>query len=244
MTATPKGRKADDERFAMEAADEAAVDNFLHVCRTGSGEAFQAAALRLDKIIGGWTVAMRAVDRHLRSVRIRPEIQQAFMDIWVKLILPAFVRDRQTLRNAAWILLPPYRGPAVRLYRGAGACERRHHSYGMSWTTDATAAERFALVRQQQHWNGGSVVLETLAPAAAIICAVDYQKPFTVETLNRHCPELSPQEIQEFVDDPGFHNEREYIVDSRRLGAVNVIRRYAQLPITKLDCDPTDADAA
>jgi hypothetical protein len=71
--------------------------------------------------------------------------------------------------------------------------------------------------------DGGSVLLETLAPSVGIICAVDYPKPPTqdeIEKLKRGHPNV---EINE------FHEEREYVVDRRHLDAVTVVRRYAQI---------------
>lgn len=71
--------------------------------------------------------------------------------------------------------------------------------------------------------DGGSVLLETLAPSAGIICAVDYPKPQTqaeIEKLKRGHPNVAVSE---------FHEEREYVVDRRHLNAVTVVRRYAQI---------------
>jgi hypothetical protein len=69
----------------------------------------------------------------------------------------------------------------------------------------------------------GSVLLETLAPPAAIICAVDYPEPLTqieMEKLKREHPN---------VEINGLHEEREYVVDRRHLNAVIVLRRFAQI---------------
>jgi len=65
------------------------------------------------------------------------------------------------------------------------------------------------------------VLLETLAPPAAIICAVDYPEPATqdeIEKLKREHPNADFDE---------FHEEREYVIDRRHLNAVIVVRRYA-----------------
>jgi hypothetical protein len=69
-------------------------------------------------------------------------------------------------------------------------------------------------------------VLETLSPPAAIICAVDYGEPITVEELTRHG--LSRRAAQAIIDRSGHHEEREYVLDRQRLGIVTVARRYAQ----------------
>ena len=63
-------------------------------------------------------------------------------------------------------------------------------------------ARDFALAHSQ-HYQGGSVLLRTRAPAAAIICDTGHIN-------NRH-------------------GEDEYIVDRRQLGAVTVLERFAQM---------------
>ena len=136
-------------------------------------------------------------------------------------MLPLSVGDHRALCNATSVLLPRYRGPAVRLFRGAGAAERRRRIYGISWSADVEVADRFA--RERQVMDGGSVVLETVAPTAAIISAVDYPKPFTQEEIERFKREHPDSLIIE------FHEEREYVVDRRRLDAVTVVRRYPQI---------------
>jgi hypothetical protein len=55
-------------------------------------------------------------------------------------MLPLTVGDHRALCDAARLSLPNS-GPAVRLFRGAGAFERRRGIYGPSWSADAAAAE-------------------------------------------------------------------------------------------------------
>ncbi|QAU44197.1 hypothetical protein [Bradyrhizobium guangzhouense] len=102
-----------------------------------------------------------------------------------------------TLRN----LLPPYRGGEVRLFRGDSAFNRRRRTYGMSWTVDRIVAESFAEGNASMY-DGGTVVLETLAPSTAIICV--------------------PHDHIEHA----YAGEVEYLVDRRRLGDVNLVKRY------------------
>jgi hypothetical protein len=219
-----RGPFAEELRKERHAAKDAA-DCFVRVCQTDKAEAMEGAAQLLNETVSGWTVAMHAVARRLQSVS--PEIQQAFLSVWVEhKMLPLTVGDHRALCDAARILLPPYHGPAVRLFRGAAAGERRRRIYGLSWTPDMAIAERFA--RERQQWDGGSVVLETLAPPAAIICSVDYPEPFTVEELKREFPGLAQQTIEKLADSQSFHEEREYVIDRRHLGAVTVASRYAQ----------------
>jgi hypothetical protein len=106
------------------------------------------------------------------------------------------------LIDALRVLLPPYEGGAVMLYRGDGFMNRKRRTYGLSWTADREVAESFA----EGDWRlreGGSVLLQVDAPAAAIICA----------------PHV--------LDDS--YGETEYVVDRRRLRDVRVLRRYPSI---------------
>jgi hypothetical protein len=100
-------------------------------------------------------------------------------------------------------VLPPYKGPAITLYRGDGARNRQRRTYGLSWTSNPDVAEAFAkgLYRNSM---GGSVILQADVPAEAIICHVAADA------------------------DHDRYDEAEYLVDRRRLGRVKVIERLAQ----------------
>jgi hypothetical protein len=68
-------------------------------------------------------------------------------------------------------------------------------------------------------------VLKTLAPPAAIICAIDYPELFTVEELKQQFARM-PETTLAALANSGYHHVREYIVDRRRLSApVKVVRR-------------------
>jgi hypothetical protein len=70
--------------------------------------------------------------------------------------------------------------------------------------------------------NGGSVVMETLAPPRAILHQVEYPEPFTaaeIEEFRKDHPKT------EFLE---FHEEREYLLDRRHLGPVGVLTRYRE----------------
>jgi len=71
-------------------------------------------------------------------------------------------------------------------------------------------------------WDGGSVLLETLAAPKAIICKITYPPPLTqkeIKALKRKYPGITIDE---------FHDEQEYLVDRRYFDVVKVVRRYAQ----------------
>jgi hypothetical protein len=143
---------------------------------------------------------------------VTEEIQHQFLLSWTDTKLPSLkVGDNRVLVDALRVLLPPYTGPEVRLYRGASAREAKARKlFGPAWSADIKTAESFAL--QYQSWPGGSVLLKTLAPPDAILCS-----PHLVETY--------------FMDNDGdrLYDEHEYIVDGRRLRSVTVRRRYPQI---------------
>jgi hypothetical protein len=112
------------------------------------------------------------------------------------------VNDDLLLMDLLRVVLPKYEGRAIRLYRGDSFGNRRCRTYGLSWSSDREVARSFA----DGMWctsKGGSCLLETVAPSAAIICA--------------------PGRID------NSYGEDEYIVDRRRLERVVVCERFAQL---------------
>lgn len=102
------------------------------------------------------------------------------------------------LANALSVLLPLYRGAAMRLWRGSTAWGRRRSVYGLAWSRSKSVAEAFARGAARRY-SDGSVLLETVAPAAAIICAVPHSD---------------------------LRDEKEVLVDYRQLTAVRVVARY------------------
>ena len=87
----------------------------------------------------------------------------------------------------------------------------RRRTYGMSWTADEDVARQFAQ-RTARDVIGGSVLLRCVAPANAIVSAVAIND-------GRYC-------------------EREYVVDRRHLGWVEVLERF------KIDIDRMRAAAS
>ena len=199
-------------------AEKDAALIFTPARQTGDIEIFDEAVDQINQV-SGWLVAMRKVAREVRVVS--PVIQSAFQLVWTKSkTLSLRVGDHRALCDAARLFLPKYTGPAVRLYRGAGASERRRRIYGLSWSADVKTADQFALERRVM--DGGSVLLETLASPEAIISQIDYPQPFTqnqIDEFRSRNPEVVIEE---------FHEEREYVVDRRHLNAVSVRQRYEQ----------------
>jgi hypothetical protein len=106
-----------------------------------------------------------------------------------------------TLVKALRVLLPPYSGPGLTLYRGDSAWNRRRRSYGLSWSDTLDTAASFAEGPFWRSAQGGSVLLRAEVPAEGIICA----------------PALM---------DNG-HGEDEYLVDRRHLRRVTMLQRCA-----------------
>lgn len=94
-------------------------------------------------------------------------------------------------------------GPALTLYRGESASNRRRRTYGLSWSREQGVADGFARGIWQT-FEGGSVLLETIVEPQTIICAP-------------------------MLHDNGY-GEDEYLVDRRVLGTVTVLARYPQRP--------------
>jgi len=200
-------------------AEKNAAHLFTRACQSGDIPLFCEAVARIDETVNGWLVAMRKVAREVRAVS--PQIQSAFQAVWIESkMLPRSVGNHRALCNAARLLLSKYSGPPVRLFRGAGAAERRRRIYGLSWSENVECATRFADGRRM--WAGGSVLLETRAAPKAIICKITYPKPLTqkeIKAFKRKYPGITIDE---------FHDEQEYLIDRRYLSVVKVVRRYAQ----------------
>jgi hypothetical protein len=189
----------------------------VEACRRGDAARFYHLAYPYDEYPNFWPRALHAIVREISEVK--PDIQDAFLKVWVQTkMLGLRVDNNRTLCRALRVLTPGYKGEALRLFRGTGAGERRRAAYGVSWTSDLSAAEGFA--ESYRDWSGGSIVLETVAPPEAIISAVEYPPPIT---------EAEKAELPPNVKVVEYHEEREYLVERRLLGPVKVLRRYPQL---------------
>ncbi len=109
------------------------------------------------------------------------------------------VGDDSVLISGLWKLLPSYHGRPRTLYRGCSMISRKHRSYGPSWTSDLIVAKSYAINFHKMSGDP-SVLIKTIAPPDAIVCEVSC-----------YC--------ESFEED-------EFIVDRRRLHAVDVIDRF------------------
>ncbi|WP_140886677.1 hypothetical protein [Muricoccus nepalensis] len=179
--------------------DRGAIRAFLAAVAAGD---FSALADSLEALEYGflWRPALAAL---VRRADVHPDVPPGFLRIWIRYgdSLRQGVGDDLALAAGLRLLMPPYSGPAVEVYRGEGARNRRRRTYGFSWSSSREAAEAHARGLWQTT-DGGSVLLRATAPPSAIICAV-------------------PEE-----DD--HYGEEEFLVDRRYLRGVEVVARFPQ----------------
>jgi hypothetical protein len=161
-----------------------------------------------------WRTALPQIAK-LRKVS--PDMQQMFLSVWreTKTYAIAVVKH-PLLCRALRVMFPPYTGPAVRLFRGEWSGEAPQ--YGLAWTDDYATAERFA--RDYSELPSGSVILETVAPPAAIIAKMEYPDPVTDAEREEILREHPNTDFNE------YHDESEFVVDYRELQVVTVVQRF------------------
>jgi hypothetical protein len=149
----------------------------------------------------GWPRAMRRI-AGLNGAP--PEIREYFLKAWLDNgpHIRQETGDDILLTRALRVLLPPYVGPPVTLYRGESAWNRRHRTYGLSWSAVEEVADRYAQRARAMYKD--SVVLRVDAPSKAILCTY-------------------------VTTDSDLHTEQEYILDRRFIKGVTVLRRCGQL---------------
>jgi hypothetical protein len=151
-----------------------AADVFARVCRDGDADLLYDAHLMVNEAYGNaWRYAMKRV---AKLPRVSPEIQNAFISIWVESkMLPLRVGHRPTMAAALRKLMSGGHHCGLTLYRGTTENERKRRLYGFSWTTDVIVARGFAQKYQDnaqadpdRRWTWG-IVLRTCAPPEAIL---------------------------------------------------------------------------
>jgi hypothetical protein len=194
---------------AERAQAQAMAKVFVEACQSGDVDQFRGAGqLLVDNIHANWTTVFRQV-AHLHNVS--ESIRDAFQLLWVESRLASHCVCNDAQLDALRVLLKPYKGSSVRLFRGARAREARARKfYGVCWSSDIEEADRFA--RRKQDTSSGAVVLETIAQPEAIISAPGIDGAY-----------------YEDADGERLFDEREYIVDGRRLQRVTVARRYPKI---------------
>ena len=204
-----RNRKMDEDvkEFLAQIREErrrkrAAVTAFVDAAVSGDPTLLRESMEEIE-LNCAWHQTMRAV---AKTRNISEDIQHAFLLIWTigGDHIRSEVGDDKVLIDALRKLVPPYKGPSRKLYRGDCFTNRKHRTYGLSWSAERDVAECFAH-NIYQSFEGGSVLLETIAPLDAIICAVP-------------------------ADNSAHAVEEEYLVDRRRLTSVRVLERYPPKP--------------
>ena len=184
-----------------------AVDAFEKAISSGVIAQVHDAYTQLE-ITGTWSGAFQRIGRlgHTNKLILPEKFKRWFLDEWTNKgdDFRDSVNDDRTLVQALLVLLPRYTGPAIQLFRGETFFNRRRRTYGASWTSTQSVAEGFAR-GNKRCYEGGSVVLVTVAPPEAIVCA-----PAVLAN---------------------GYGEDEYLVDRRKLKQVDVINRFPQQTI-------------
>jgi hypothetical protein len=162
---------------------------------------FRAALPLLQGDRDAWPHLMRAIEGMNPSPAFRRQVLSSWWIIYGDGLRNIVSHDLMLARIMR-VLLPPYRGKPLLLYRGEGFPNRQRRTYGMSWSSDLDVARSFAELHRH-NYIGGSVLLETWATADAIISA------------------------SQLVGDG--RAEAEYLVDRTFLHAVHVLERFGQV---------------
>jgi hypothetical protein len=126
---------------AEQRADREAMKSFVEGAQSANFELFCASLEQIESR-GLFKSAFRAVTR----VSVPDEFRDRLAGAWCQSgnHIRSEVGDDLILIKALRVLLPTYRGDALRLYRGDSAWNRRRRTYGLSWTTDIEVARSFA----------------------------------------------------------------------------------------------------
>jgi hypothetical protein len=197
-----RGFERREERRAMKVA----AANFIRAAETNDPYLAAASLEHGAACIGFWKQVLR------QGCTVHPDLRPSFLRHWEESgdSLRSTLDDDLLLLDLLRLLLPPYVGPAVELFRGETAWNRRRRTYGQAWSASREAATCFAIHKPRRSSVGGSVLLRTVAPPDAIICAP--------HVLGARRP-----------------TEAEYIVDRRRLsGGVTVLERFSERPLNAM----------
>ena len=152
-----------DLRFTNEAWRRGASDAvglFERALRSGDRQALVSSMVAIDEASAAWGTWQAALRRVPHTV-VHAETRKFFVELWIHYgeHIRQEVNDDLLLGIALKVLLPPYEGPAMRLYRGEGAYNRKYRKYGMSWSSDVAVAEKFATGIWRTFEGGSAVTL-------------------------------------------------------------------------------------
>ena len=180
--------------------EQQAIARMVEAVRANDVAAFVQGIDGIESTVFGWRRLFRQLGR------IESEITPEFSGMIERLFAECGDTIRQevgedllTIRVLRRLILP-YVGPELTLYRGETFNNRSYRRYGYSWTMSREVGYGFA-TGLMQTTHGGSVLLETVAPASAIIAV---------------------------RSDGRFDHEQEVWVDRRFLNKVIVLERFPQ----------------
>ena len=119
------------------------VQAAVSAVRAGHAESFAYAIGLLNDDSRRWAAFMRAV---AKVPCPSDEVRKRFLKFWLA-IPTASAKKSGTIWSSAMgcgRCCPRYAGPALRLYRGDSALNRRRRTYGLSWSADRAKAREFA----------------------------------------------------------------------------------------------------
>jgi hypothetical protein len=169
-TRIPTMRNAKLGNAARQKQEREIIKQFLEAVRSGDRTRSAELLSRLDLINLGWCRVFRLL---AKEKSVSQDMQAWWLSVWTNAgdHIRSEVNNDRVLIDGLRVLLLPYQGPALTLSRGDSAYNRKRRSYGLSWTSNRDTAETHA-TGIWQNFKGGSVLLETIAPPDAIICAV------------------------------------------------------------------------
>ena len=131
-----------DEGYVLGARRKLdSVDKFISACATGKGRGLCLTGLGGLTRDEAWPEAMRAV---IELGAVHSDARLRFLNAWTRVStysIREWVDDDDLLFTALRVLLPPYDGGPMCLYRG----QRKGEPIGMSWTRSIHIAVKFAL---------------------------------------------------------------------------------------------------
>lgn len=181
---------------------------FLNAVKDGNAEALLSAVDALNNLsVDGWRLAMLGVGR---LAAVSDEVRAAFLNVWIEsksVSLRAF--ERPTLVRALRVLLPGnYRGSSLQVYRGTKVVEHRRRTYGFSWTTSRSVAERFANEQERKALAGRDARLAfSYASARGIVLATT----------------VLPEAVLLKREPEDSYDEEEVVIDPYRLTDVTIV---------------------
>lgn len=148
-------------RFTPWRLDDERLQTLMAAIAAGDGQQFLDIAKRFES-----EDAWRALLQRIAQLEdtVAPLISEVFDAFWTVGRLP--LRTTNDVLDALPKLFPPYRGPALRLYRGCKAEEASSRVFGPSWSMHAKPCRWYA---RYEITAGGGVIISAMVPAKAII---------------------------------------------------------------------------